>query len=88
MLPLDLEAMAKALGLPAPPLPDAQPAVPALRHALSDGDPRVRSSSVTALGAIVPPDSEAVLDIRHALVDKSADVRFSVRAALRRLGRS
>jgi len=64
----------------------AAPAVPALRRALADADPRVRSSSVTALGAIVPPGSAAVSDIRRLLGDRDEDVRFSARAALARLG--
>ena len=62
------------------------PAVEALRRALSDAEARVRSSSVTALGSIVSPDSEAVFDIRRALADTNQDVRYSARAALRHLG--
>lgn len=61
-------------------------AVPALRRALSDPDPRVRASAARALGAVATPTApEIVADLQRALLDPSEDVRLSSRTALGRL---
>ncbi|MBI2386990.1 MAG: HEAT repeat domain-containing protein, partial [Elusimicrobia bacterium] len=63
----------------------AEPAVPALRRALTDPDARVRASAALALGAVGKAAAGVLDDLRRALKDKDAEVRFSAQLSLRRL---
>ena len=56
----------------------------ALRHALADGDPRVRAEAARALGAIASPESQNAL-LTAMLDDPQADVKAAAAAALCRI---
>jgi HEAT repeat protein len=62
--------------------PKAGKAVPALREALKDEEPRVRAASALALGKMELEGAEAVPDLLQALRDKKLEVQAQVVTAL------
>lgn len=62
--------------------PAAKKAVPALRNALKDGDPRIRAAAANALGKMELDGADAVPDLLTALKDKKLAVQSEAVTAL------
>jgi HEAT repeat protein len=56
--------------------------IPALREALKNGNPRVRSGAAFALGSMGPAAEEAVPDLLHAMKDEDRTVRIDAILAI------
>jgi HEAT repeat protein len=61
-------------------------AVPEIRKALRDADPKMRANMASLLGEFGPNASGAVDDLAHALSDQDAPVRAAAAISLGRLG--